>query len=342
LLDLIFLHTGDLGISLVLLLAAQALRAGPGQTFTVGDFALFAAYLPFVTGFISYIGSVWARSRQTGVSIRRLVDLLAGASPQTLIEAGSIRPGEPLRSTPAVPEAEPFTHLEVVNLTYHYPNSERGVEALNFRLDRGTITVITGRVGSGKTTLLRTLLGLLPKAAGEIYWNGRPVEQPGRFFTPPRSAYTPQIPRLFSQTLRENQLLGLSESEVDLAEAIRLAVLEEDLAGLPQDLETRIGPSGVKFSGGQIQRTAAARMFARRPALLVFDDLASALDVATEKLLWERLFQARRAGQTCLAVSHRRAVWEQADQLIVLKEGRIEAAGSPGQLLTANSEFQFP
>src|SRR5262249_10817442 len=146
-----------------------------------------------------------------------------------------------------------------------------------------------GRIGSGKTTLLRVLLGLLPKQAGELRWNGELIDDPNQILRPPRCAYTSQVPRLFSETLRQNILLGLPADKVDLLNAIHLSVMEPDVAALERGLDTLVGPRGVRLSGGQVQRAAAARMFVREPELLVFDDLSSALDVETERTLWERL-----------------------------------------------------
>src|SRR5690606_1412095 len=114
----------------------------------------------------------------------------------------------------------------------------------------------------------RTLLGLLPPDGGEVRWNGAPVADPMTFFLPPRSAYTPQVPRLFSEPLRANILMGLPEDEADLARALRAAVLEPDVAALEAGLDTLVGPRGVRLSGGQVQRAAAARMLVRDAELL--------------------------------------------------------------------------
>ena len=140
-------------------------------------------------------------------------------------------------------------------------------------------------------------------------------------------------------SLHENLDLGLSVDDEEIHAAIRVAALDRDLADMPEGLDTLIGPRGVRLSGGQIQRTAAARMFVRDSELMVFDDLSSALDVETEKILWDRLF-AGHGDVTSLVVSHRRSALHRADQIIVLAEGRIVAVDTLETLIETSSEFR--
>lgn len=340
--------TSSVGVGLILLLAARSMLAGE---FTVGDFALFAAYIWPSTQLMQRIGWLITRYKQVSVSTGRMEAMMQG------LPAGAVVAHHPiyLRTAPPAPpptfplqQTDRLALLTVRGLTHRYEtigvgngqqSETAGIFDVDLELPRGSFTVITGRIGSGKTTLLKALLGLLPPQQGKIYWNGRLVTDPTTFMVPPRVAYTGQVPRLFSESLQDNILLGLDQSEVDLNEAVRTAVLERDVQEMEEGLATLVGPRGVRLSGGQKQRAAAARMFARAPELLVFDDLSSALDVETEGQLWAQLF-ARQERPTCLVVSHRRPALRRADQIIVLKEGRVADLGSLDELLARSPEMQ--
>ena len=337
-LDAVFTGLASLGTGLVLLVAAGQIRSG---RFTIGDFVLFSTYLLQLSEYTGFIGYLAKTRRQASVSFRRATELMQGAPMAELVAHHPLhlRRAAPGTATMPARDAVPLQQLRVTGLSYVH-ESGRGVHDIELDVRRGDLTVVTGRIGAGKTTLLRALLGQLPAQDGTVLWNETRVEDPPTFMTPPRVGYTPQSPSLLSARLRDNVLLGLPLPEQDretLDLAIRRSALERDVAALPDGLDTQIGVNGLRLSGGQVLRTAAARMLVRRPDLLVIDDLSSGLDVETERELWRRILTA---DATCLVVSHRRAVLARADHVIVLKDGRVAGRGTLPELMENCREMQ--
>lgn len=323
------------GIGVVLTAAAWKIREG---TFSIGDLALFIQVLPRVTNVLTFAGDMMAQHRRVGVATDRMQHILVDAPEDQIFQPTPLSlDSTPHPFSPELREGERFESLEVRGLSCLYPKTGAGISSISFTVRQGDFIVITGRIGAGKTTLLRALLGLVPKTSGEILWNGRLIDDPATFLTPPHSSYTPQVPRLFSESLRDNVLLGEAHDRY-LVPALDWAAMGPDVATLEKGLDTMVGTRGVKLSGGQVQRAGAARMFARMADLLIFDDLSSALDAATEQQLWRSLLNNRQV--TCLVVSHRRPALRRASQILVLESGRISASGSLDELLETSAEMQ--
>ena len=154
-------------------------------------------------------------------------------------------------------------------------------------------------------------------------WVRHPTSKPVSAIGAPQVLATSQIPFLLSDTLRENITLGADDTALD--QVLTASALTPDIAQLPDGLNTIVGPRGVRLSGGQRQRVALARMLLRKADILVLDDISSAVDVTTEAHLWQALRQ--HSTGTLVASSHRRALLEQADHIIVVASGTIVAHG---------------
>ncbi|RJF72207.1 ABC transporter ATP-binding protein [Deinococcus cavernae] len=322
----------NIAVGLVLLLGADRIRGGQ---MSVGDFVLFIGLLPRLTGSMAFFGDAIARHRRTGVSYDRMNRLLQDAPEDQTVQHHPIYLNSEAPVVPNVQEAHPLQELRVEHLSARHPGGA-GIQDVSFTLRRGEFVVVTGRIGSGKTTLVRALLGMMPRESGQLFWNAQPITDPATFLVPPRSAYTAQLPNLFSDSLQENILTGAQEDR--LHKAVRLAVLEPDLDQLGSGLKTEVGARGVKLSGGQLQRAAVARMLAQHADLLVFDDVSSALDARTEAQLWDGLFSELDA--TCLVVSHRHAALTRADRILVMENGRLVAEGTLEHLLSTSEEMR--
>ncbi len=331
-------NMANVSTGLVLLAGASLIQS---KQLSIGDLTVFLVYIPRMTGYMAWGGQMLAQHFRARVAVTRMMRLMVDApitqitDPSPLWDDDDMEPAAPV----VLSVDERLRRLTIAGLNYGFPDGDgQGIQDVSFTIDRGSFTVVTGRIGSGKTTLVRVLLGLLPRDGGEIRWNDHTVRDPSSFLVPPRSAYTPQVPRLVSDTLKHNITMGRPLDEATLGEVIDLARMTSDLGQLESGIDTIVGTRGARLSGGQVQRSAAARMFATDADLLVFDDLSSALDVRTEAELWKRLFELRDV--TCLVVSHRHPALRRADQIILMKDGRVDDIGALDELLARNPEMR--
>ena len=297
----------DLFVGVSLLVAAS-------RGLTAGEITLFASYLMSMVWLPMRLGGIIVGRRRYDVSIGRLEALVpaagVGHDALTTHRAMPILGGPPAERVRVQPCA-PLRHLSVRGLTVE----ARGVRAVDLDITPGSLTIVSGPVGSGKTTLLRAIIGLQPIDSGEVRWNDAVVADRAAFFVPPQCAYVAQVPRLFAESLADNLRLGHDVSDHELDAAIRMAAFDQDVDDFPAGLATLVGARGVRLSGGQAQRAAGARALVHRPELLVLDDLTSALDVETERELWDRLSVA---GFTVLAASNRQVALDRADRVLSL------------------------
>jgi ATP-binding cassette subfamily B protein len=321
-LDTMFRNAVSIGTAIMMFMVHEQAMAGE---FKAGDVSYFVYSLGAISELLGELGIFIGRQQQLRVSIHRLENI------------GHDLPAERLFHDSTIPAQMPLPRLaqmQVRNLAVQWANGNYGIRGIDLDLAPGRLVVVTGAVGAGKTTLLRAVLGMLPRVEGDIIWNGEKITNPDLQLLPPAVAYTSQVPRLFSDSIVENITQGRDVADSSMDEAIHGAVLEYDIAQFEHGVSTMVGSRGVRLSGGQIQRAAFARMLYERPQVWLIDDVSSALDVLTEKKLWER-FIAIRSEVACIIVTHRPQVMSMANEVIVLKNGEIAARGSYAELLAS-------
>ncbi|HEV7511067.1 MAG TPA: ABC transporter ATP-binding protein [Candidatus Acidoferrum sp.] len=210
---------------------------------------------------------------------------------------------------------------------------------VNLKIPAGSTVAIIGPTGSGKTTLAALVARLWEAPAGELLIDGRPIREWPLETLRRAIGYVPQDTYLFGDTLGENIAFGLPEYDAErVREASEVASLEGDIEDFTEKYETVVGERGITLSGGQKQRTAIARALVRDPRILILDDSLSAVDTQTEERVLSRL-RGIMAGRTTILISHRTSTVQDADQIVVLRDGQIIERGKHEDLLARGGYY---
>ena len=259
-------------------------------------------------------------ARMTAIAAaRRIFEVLDAPLPAPAVGAAPAMPGG--------------LTISCENLQFSYADGETVLDGLSCVFPAGRITAVVGPSGAGKTTLARVLLGFVQPQAGRVRINGA-VELAGVAAEGwwENLAWVPQNPRLFHGTIAANLRLGRPDADAAaLRDAARKARALDFIEAMPKGFETVIGDLGQGLSGGQIQRIALARAFLKDPKLLILDEATANLDMESEGLVLDAIMDLA-AGRTVIMVAHRLAMAERADNVVVLRAGRVAECGAPAQL----------
>ena len=316
----------NLGLVAVTLLAGMDVLAG---RMTLGGITACVLILQQVYAPLFILGFNYREIRQSFIDMEQMLQLLA-IKPEITDAADA---------APLPPAAKSGAAVVFDNVAFRHTARSIGLEAISFTIPPGTTTALVGPSGSGKTTIVRLALRLLDPQSGCIRLDGMDLRAANLASLRQAVALVPQDVALFNDTLLANiAFANPKATEADVWEAVQAAELSGFIQSLPDKLSTRVGERGLKLSGGERQRVGLARALLANPRLLVLDEATSALDGRTEAAIQATLRKVR-AGRTTLVVAHRLSTIADAEQILVVRRGRIVERGDHAGLLAAEGEY---
>lgn len=315
----------SLFLGLLMLMAARGVAA---HTMNVGQFVLVNTYLMQLYIPLNFLGFVYRELKQGLIDMEQMFALLR--VPQEVKDRDGARDIAP-RGTPV--------SVEFRNVVFGYGPDREILHGISFKVEPGAKVALVGPTGSGKSTVSRLLFRFYDVTGGEILVDGTNVRDITQTSLRGAIGVVPQDTVLFNDTIRYNVAYGdpLADERA-LEQAARFAQIHEFVLALPQGYKTRVGERGLKLSGGEKQRVAIARTILKDPRILILDEATSALDTATEQEISAALRSVAR-DRTTLVIAHRLSTVVDADEIIVLREGRIVERGSHAALLEAGGVY---
>ncbi|MEQ8283440.1 MAG: ABC transporter ATP-binding protein/permease [Parvibaculum sp.] len=305
------------GLAALMLMAAQGIAAG---ILTVGSFVMVNAYLIQLYQPLNLLGTVYREIRQALIDMETMFDLLQ--VPPEIRDA---------------PNAHPLDvkggELVFENVGFFYDPDRHILDDVSFRVPAGRTLAIVGPSGAGKSTISRILYRFYDIAEGSVRIDGQDIRSVTQTTLRAAIGMVPQDTVLFNDTILYNIRYGRPDAtDAEVEAAARLAQIAGFIEGLPKGYETRVGERGLKLSGGEKQRVAIARTILKNPPILLLDEATSALDSHTEKEIQTAL-KGISENRTTLIIAHRLSTVIDADEILVLEQGRVMERGRHDELL---------